>query len=150
MSNETTPAAKSGDTVTIEFTATLNDGREIAQTDEAGETFTIGEGRLFLAVEEALVGMNEGETKKVDVPAAEGFGERSQELLFQAPRDRMPPDIDLQPGLELSAKGPDGQPIRLVVRAVEGDSVTLDGNHPFAGEDVTFNLKLREIVSPAG
>lgn len=139
--------AKKGDTVTIDFTARLKDGQPVAESGEAGETFKIGEGRLFLAVEEALVGMDEGDEKNVNVPAAEGFGEHSKELLFKVERARLPADAEIKPGLVLTAQGPDNQPIRLVVREVQGDQVILDGNHPLAGQDVEFSLKLREIVS---
>ncbi|HZD24865.1 MAG TPA: peptidylprolyl isomerase [Alphaproteobacteria bacterium] len=139
-------AAKSGDTVAVHYTGTLSDGSEF-DSSAGGEpiSFTIGEGQVISGFEEAVVGMNPGEAKDITIPAEEAYGERRPELVQQVGRDQIPSEIDLQPGVRLQAQTPNGETLVLTVTDVVDDQVTLDANHPLAGEDLSFRLELVKV-----
>jgi len=106
----------------------------------------IGEGHFFNQVDDALIGMNPGETKKVVVPAADAFGEIDQDKIFTVPRSDMPEDLKPEIGDELLLTNDDDEELGVVVVASTVDTVTFDSNHPLAGEDLTFEITLREIL----
>ena len=164
--------AKIGDKVRINFTGTLEDGTIFDSTlesncshdecdDDCGDVddcgcghesgpmeLTIGEGNFFPQIEEALAGMAPGETKKLVVPSIEAFGEYDEEKVFEVPRSDMPEDLKPDVGDELTLTGDDGDELEVVVTAVSEESVTFDANHPLAGEDLTFEIELLEILAP--
>lgn len=162
-------AVKQGDTVTIHFVGTLDDGtifdstreentceHDGCETDECGTEgcgcdeagpmeLTIGGGEFFTQVEEALIGMAVGETKTVQIPAAEAFGEYDPEKVFTVPRSDLPEDMEPEIGHEYVLTNEDEEDIGVIVTEVNDDSVTFDTNHPLAGEDLTFEVELLEI-----
>jgi len=91
------------------------------------------------------VGMSVGQSKPFTIPSAEAYGERSEELVYVVDRAELPQGVDPTPGMALEAQGPDGQPFRLNVTAVDEATVTLDANHPLAGQDLTFEIELVAI-----
>jgi FKBP-type peptidyl-prolyl cis-trans isomerase 2 len=139
--------AKSGDTVRLHYTGTLNDGTEFdssAGRDPLG--FTIGAGDIIAGFEQAVIGMVLGESKSVTIASDRAYGARKSEMVQEVDRANIPAEIDLETGMELQASGPDGQMVRLTVIELNDGSVTLDANHPLAGKDLTFDLELVEIV----
>lgn len=139
--------AKTGDTVRVHYTGTLADGTEFESSVQREPIeITIGDGQVFPGFEEALVGMAEADTKTVTLEAENACGPRIPELVHSVERTLIPAEIDLQIGTELQATGPDGNHMRVVVIALSDDSVTLDANHPLAGEALTFNLQLVGFV----
>ncbi|WP_343347062.1 FKBP-type peptidyl-prolyl cis-trans isomerase [Sphingomicrobium sp. XHP0239] len=143
-------SAKQGDTVTIDFVVKKDDGTVVANTEETGaQTITLGGGEIFPPIEEALSGMSKGEQTSVDLPRDKGFGERRPELIVDIPRQSLPAEMDPQPGMGLQAQGPQGQPVNLVIVDVGDETVKADGNHPLAGEDLTFDLTVREVKAAA-
>lgn len=90
--------------------------------------------------------MSPGDTKVVNIPAAEAYGEHSAEMIAEFSRAEIGDDIQLEVGLVLSAQGPDGQALHFSVVSFTDEMVTLDGNHPLAGKDLTFDIELVEIV----
>jgi peptidylprolyl isomerase len=115
--------------------------------DESGPMeLTIGAGEFFTQIEEALVGMAVGEKKTVLIPAKDAFGEYDTEKVFNAPRTEMPEDLKPEVGDELTLSNDDDEEIDVTVVEVNEDSVTFDSNHPLAGEDLTFEIELVEIV----
>lgn len=144
----TTP--NSGDTVTIDYVLKRGDGAEIGNTSQTGpQEITLGSGQIFPQIEEALAGMEIGESKSVEIASDNAFGPRRDELILDIPRANLPPEPAPQPGMALQAQAPDGQPMTLYILEVGEEQVKVDGNHPLAGEDVTFDLTLREIKQAA-
>ena len=144
----TTP--NNGDTVTIDYAIRRGDGQEVRSTAPAGPPqVTLGSGEIFPQIEEALAGMEVGQEKSVEIPSDKAFGPRREEMVIDIPRANLPAEPAPQPGMQLQAQGQDGQPITLFVVEVDEDEVKADGNHPLAGEDVTFDLTLRDIKQAA-
>jgi peptidylprolyl isomerase len=159
--------AKKGDKVIINYTGTLDDGSVFDTTiketgcceddadccDEEGcgcDTgpmhLTIGEEDFFPQVEEALVGMAPGEKKVVTIPADDAFGEYDEEQVFSIPRQQLTGDIEPEVGMELELSGDDEEPVEVTVVEVSDDTITVDANHPLAGEDITYEIELLEIL----
>lgn len=139
--------AKSGDTVRIHYTGTLGDGTQF-DSSRGGEPleFTLGGGNIIPGFENAVLGMSAGETKTVTIASEDAYGPRNENLTQEVPRNAIPEDIDLAQGMVLHAQGPEGQTVSFTVVAFDDESVRVDGNHPLAGQDLTFALELVEIA----
>ena len=137
--------AHAGDTVHVHYTGTLANGREF-DSSRGGEpiAFTLGAGQVVPGFESAIMGMQRGESKTVTIPADEAYGAARPELMLRVPRTQVPPQIELEVGQQLQlGRGDDA--LVVVVRELGDDEVVLDGNHPLAGEDLTFDLELVRI-----
>ena len=140
--------AEAGDRVKINFTGKLEDGSVFANTaDSEPLEFQLGEGEIIPGVENAVEGMNVGESKTVKVPPEQAYGQRRDELLEEVGRDKFPKDIEPQVGQKFDVPQQEGPPMVVRVVDVSEQTVTLDGNHPLAGRDLTFELELIEIPS---
>lgn len=138
--------AKNGDNVKIHYTGTLEDGYVFdSSVDREPLEFTIGSGMVVPGFEKAVEGMGVGEKKKFTIPCAEAYGDYDEQLLWDVPRTQLPADSEPEPGMMLQAQTPEGEVLHLVVRKVEDENVTLDGNHPLAGKDLTFDVELVEV-----
>jgi len=136
-----------GQTVKVHYTGTLNDGSVFDTSKDAEPlTVTIGKGELIPGFEDALLGMAAGDSKNVTIAAEDAYGPRRADLVQEIGRDQFPPDMELEAGGAVLIRGPDGQPMRLMIQELSEESVTLDANHPLAGQDLTFALKLVEIL----
>jgi len=143
--------AEAGDRVKINFTGKLEDGSVFANTaDSEPLEFQLGEGEIIPGVENAVEGMNVGESKTVKVPPEQAYGQRRDELLEEVGRDKFPKDIEPQVGQKFDVPQQEGPPMVVRVVDVSEQTVTLDGNHPLAGRDLTFELELLEIPSKSG
>lgn len=142
------PEAKAGDTVKVHYTGKLKDGTQF-DSSEGREPleFTIDEGKIIPGFEQAVIGMSPGEHKTVVIPEAQAYGPRREEAVQEAPKSALPPELEpqLQEGMQLQANNPQGQPMILTVTRVGDESITLDANHPLAGQDLIFELELVEI-----
>ncbi len=139
--------AESGDTVRVHYTGRTDDGKEFdSSRDRDPLEVTLGRGQVIPGFENALTGMTAGDTKTVTIPEGDAYGPRRDELVHQVPRGDIPAEIELEPGRTLLAHTPDGNQLQLVVREVTDDNVTVDANHPLAGEDLTFDLEMVEVV----
>ena len=144
------PTAKQGDTVAIDFVVKTDAGQVVGNTEESGpQVVTLGKQEIFPAIEAALDGMEVGSVQQVKIESENAFGPRNEQLVIDVPRENLPPEPAPQPGMQLSAQGQDGQPIQLVITEVQENSVKADGNHPLAGEDLTFGVTLVEIKEAA-
>lgn len=166
--------AKKGDKVLINYTGTLDDGSIFDTTlqhgeccdDEScgcddtaggcedegcgcGETgpmeITIGNEDFFPQIEEALVGMAPGEKKTVVIPAEDAFGEYDEEEVFAINREQLTGDLVPEVGMVLELTGDDDEPVEVTVVEVNEDTITVDANHPLAGEDITYEIELLEL-----
>ena len=133
-----------GDKVKVHYTGTLNDG-EVFDSSEGKEPleFTIGSNQVIPGFENEIKTMKLKQEKTFKINPSEAYGEVNKELLVEVPRDKFPPQIDL--GGRLVLKGPDGQHIPAVVTKVTEDKVVIDMNHPLAGKELTFKVKVVEI-----
>lgn len=139
--------AKSGDTVRIHYTGTLSDGSTFDSSEGRDPLeFTLGTGQVIVGFDKAVDGMLVGENKTVNIPCDEAYGPSNPDARQDFPRDKVPDDVPLEIGTRLQLSGPSGQPIMVVVAEVTDETVVLDGNHPLAGQDLTFALELVEIV----
>jgi peptidylprolyl isomerase len=130
----------------VHYTGTLDDGQEFDSSRGLDPlTFTLGTGSVIKGFDDAVTGMAVGDEKRVTIPADEAYGPRRDELTLQLPRSELPSDLELEEGTQLRMEQ-DDQAIEVTVRQLDDTTVTLDANHPLAGEALTFDLRLVEIV----
>jgi FKBP-type peptidyl-prolyl cis-trans isomerase 2 len=138
--------AKTGDRVTIHYIGTLDNGRIFDSADDDNPlSFTIGQGEVFPALEEAVSGMKIGMAKNVEISAMQAFGPHRKENMVRLPRQQFPEDRILRIGEKIALAFADGEERIMRVVKEESDEVTLDGNHPLAGLDLTFAMQLVAI-----
>ena len=139
--------AKEGDTVRVHYSGKLEDGT-VFDTSEDGASmeFKIGAGELLKAFEEGVAGMAIGETKTIQIPAEEAYGPRKDEMVFEFDRTRAPENFDAEIGQELQMYRADGKPVTLTVIGKSEKSFTMDCNHSLAGKNLTFDVRLEEIL----
>jgi len=138
--------AKTGDVVRVHYTGKLADGT-VFDTSAGSEPleFTLGEGKVIPGFEEAVTGMQVGESKTVTIPADEAYGQRRDDMVFKVERDDLPADIDPEVGMQLQMNQGDGSIAIVTITEVSETTITLDANHPLAGQDLIFDIELVEI-----
>jgi peptidylprolyl isomerase len=137
--------AETGDAVTVHYTGTLDDGTVFDSSRDADPLqFTLGEGAVIAGFEQAVLGQQVGDAVKVDIAPEHGYGEREEERVISVERSQIPAEVDCVPGMALQADTPDG-PVVFWVLGSEGDQVTLDGNHPLAGKQLSFEIEVVDI-----
>ena len=136
---------EAGSTVGIEYTLTLEDGTKV-DSNVGGEAlrFEQGSGQIIPGLDKQLIGMHVGEAKQVKVAPAEGYGEVDPAAFTEVPVSELPEDAR-EPGMMLVAHDDQGHTQRLRVDKVEGDTATLDFNHPLAGKTLIFDIKILEV-----
>ncbi|MEX2593207.1 MAG: peptidylprolyl isomerase [Anditalea sp.] len=139
--------ATKGNKVKVHYTGKLNDGT-VFDTSENREPleFTVGDGNMIKGFDTAVQGMEPGSNKSVVIPSDEAYGEKKEEMMVDIPIDQVPADIKPEVGMDLSIQNQEGQPMPVKVVNVDPEKITLDANHPLAGQDLTFDIKLVEIV----
>lgn len=140
--------AKQGDTVKVNYSGVLKDGTEFdSSVGRDPLQFIIGDGMLIPAFEEAVVGMNPGDSKTIDVPAEEAYGPYIDDLVIELDRNQVPPSIEPEVGMQLQITQDDGSATVVKVLKATDAKVYLDANHPLAGKDLTFSVQLVEILN---
>jgi len=138
--------AKSGDTVKIHYTGTLDDGSQFDSS--AGRDpleFTLGSGQVIPGFDNAVEGMAVGEQKSVRIEPEDGYGPRHDQMIQEVPKSALPDDLEPKTGMGLQARAPDGRILDLTVTEVSEDTITVDGNHPLAGKALNFDIELVSI-----
>lgn len=138
---------KNGDTVRVHYTGKLTSGEQFDSS--AGREpleFTVGAGQMIKGFDAALPGMNIGEKKTISIQPEEGYGERSDEAIINFPKENVPEDMQLEPGMSLTLSNQYGQPFPVVVQEIKEDVIVLDANHFLAGQELVFDIELVEIV----
>lgn len=135
-------SAKPGDTVRVHYTGKLGDG-SVFDSSEGRDPleFTVGSGQVIPGFDAAVSGMSPGDERSVTIPAADAYGDRKDDLVIEVERAQLPPDIDPAVGQQLQLSQ-EGRAFVVTVADVAPESITLDANHPLAGEDLTFDLHL--------
>jgi peptidylprolyl isomerase len=138
-------AANTGDRVRVHYTGKLDDG-SIFDSSEGGDPleFRLGGGEVIPGFEQAVAGMAPGDERRVTIPAGEAYGPRREDLVLVVRRQELPEEMQPEVGLQLQMSQ-DGQQFVVTISDVTEEDVVLDANHPLAGEDLTFELKLVDI-----
>lgn len=139
--------ARKGDTVSVHYTGRLEDGTVFDTT--AGRdplVFTMGNEETIPGFEEAVSGMKPGELKRVRVPAKKAYGPRREEMLMRLKRDQLPEELEPQIGERLQLNQQDGFAMVVTITDIAGSCVTVDANHPLAGKDLVFDIRLVKVV----
>jgi peptidylprolyl isomerase len=135
--------AKHGDTVQIHYTGTLEDGTVFDSSEGRDPlSFTLGQGQVISGFEEAALGMEVGETRTARIDVDDAYGQRRDDLVLEVPREQLPDELEVDVGTPLQLQQPDGQAVPVTVAALDETTVTLDANHPLAGQALTFEMTL--------
>lgn len=139
--------AQKGSRVLVQYTGRFDDGT-IFDTSIGREPlqFVLGEGKVIPGFESMIEGMGTGEEKTEKIPAEQAYGPYLEELILEVPKDQIPPHINPEVNSQLQITQQNGQVAVVRVTEVTDDAVTLDANHPLAGKDLTFEIKVLEVV----
>ncbi len=138
--------ANMGSTVRLHYTCKLDDGAVLVNSREQEPIeFTVGQGEVLPGIDEAVQGMEAGQSKTIQVPPEKAFGPRRDELMQEVPRGQLPEGMEPQVGQRLTVSHPDGQSTNVTVAGVSDATVTLDANHPLADRNLNFELEVLEV-----
>lgn len=131
---------------TIHYTLTDNDGQTL-DSSSGGDplAYLHGAGNIIPGLEKALEGKVEGDTVSVTVEPGEGYGERNEDLVQSVPRAAFEGVDNVEAGMQFEAQSPDGNVVRVTVTEVGDDQVTVDANHPLAGQTLNFDVEVAEV-----
>lgn len=132
----------------VTMTYQLHDGSGALleeRTPEAPCSFIAGLGQILPAVEAALMGQMKGYATSLILPAERAYGVYRKELRAHVSRQSFPSEIKLEKGMRFSTSGPNGEPVVVTIIDVVGDRITIDGNHPLAGKELRFDLKVLDV-----
>ncbi len=139
--------AKQGDTVHVHYTGKLGDGTVFDTSRERYPLqFNIGKGAVIAGFEQAVVGMNVGESKTVIIPVDQAYGPRREDMVVTMDRSQLPVDLNPSVGQRLEMTQSDDQNILVTVTAVTDTTMTLDANHPLSGKELVFDIELVKIL----
>lgn len=136
--------------VAIDYRLTLASGEEI-DSSPGGQPFGFitGAGQVIPGLEKGLMGKTAGDQAKIVIEPEDGYGPVNENLFQDIPKSQFPDDCEIEPGMTFQAQGPHG-PIMLTVKEInDDDSVTVDLNHPLAGQRLHFDVKVMEVREPS-
>ena len=143
--NEIAPGSR----VTLHLALTFTDGTEALSTfGEEPETLVLGDGTLTPGLELALYGLKAGDEQTLTLTAEQAFGFRDEEQVHPIPRDRFPPEMELAEGQVIGFTTPEGTEVAGTVLELGEDAVTVDFNHPLAGHEIVFRVRILEVANP--
>ena len=139
---------KKGDSVKVHYIGTLNDGNEFDNSYKRGSTldFKVGEGKMIKGFDSALLGMEVGEKKSINLEPKDAYGERIEEAIQTVSKEQFGDPKNITEGSRVNGQTQDGRPVSALVMEINEDNVVLDLNHPFAGKELNFEIELVEIV----
>ena len=138
--------AKDGNTVKIRITGRKADGTVFTMSaDSAPIEFVLGEGQVLPGIEAAAVGMSVGQSKTVQVAAEHAYGLRRDDLVQSVPKSCLPENLPLKVGQRMRIGEAGGETLIATIIEVASEEVTLDGNHPLAGQDLTLEIEMVQI-----
>ncbi|NWG07038.1 MAG: peptidylprolyl isomerase [Chloroflexi bacterium] len=141
-------SVQNGVVVSMEYTLKV-DG-EVIDSSEGQEPleFLTGHGNIISGLEREMIGMKVGDSKDVVVLPADGYGEYDEEAYLDVPRGQFPKDMQVEEGMELTVRDDSGQGRYARIESVEGETVRLNFNHPLAGDELHFNVKVVNLREP--
>jgi peptidylprolyl isomerase len=139
--------AKTVDKVKVHFEGFLEDGTVFGSTmDEEPFEFTIGEKNMLPGFEDAVIGMQKGDTKTITLSPEEAYGSHKKELVHVMDRSSFPQEINLEIGKRLQVRTQDEKYVIVTIKDVTDDSIVIDENDPLAGKTLIFKVELVEII----
>jgi len=139
--------AREDDTVRVHYTVKLDNDTIVGSTkDQEPLQFTLGKGQVLPGFEQAVVGMNSGESKTVLVTADQAFGPHLDEMVVAVDRGRLPEGLNPKEGDRIQLQTRSGETVAVGVTGVSESTITIDGNHPLAGKDLIFDIEFIEVV----
>lgn len=138
---------KTGDVVKVHYTGKLVNGEQFdSSIGREPLEFTVGAGQMIKGFDAAMPGMNLGEKKTINIAPEDAYGPRSEEAIIEFPKENVPADMVLEPGMPLTLSNQAGQPVPVIVVEVKEDIIILDANHFLAGQELVFDIELVEIA----
>ena len=139
--------AKDGDTVKVNYTGKLKDGTVFDKNEKDNPLqFTIGSGQIIKGFNDAVINMETGEKKTVEISQDMAYGPYMKDMVITVDREHLPKDMNPKVNEQLYVEGNDGRKLLVTVVKTEKDSITLDANHPLAGKDLIFDIELIDIA----
>lgn len=137
---------KNGDRVKVHYTGKLENGEVFdSSRDRQPLEFIVGEGNVIPGFEKAVLDMEIGEQKSVEIPPEEAYGPRREELVVDVDRSEFPSHIEPSIGQRLQLQQPEGSIVNLIITGMSDETITLDANHPLAGMTLFFEVEMMEI-----
>jgi len=138
--------AKAGNNVKVHYTGKLDDGTVFDSSVEREPLqFSLGSGNVIPGFEEAIIGMTPGQSKTATIPPDQAYGPQREELVIIVEKEQIPSDLSVEVGQQLQISQNDGEVIPVIVTDISDSQVTLDANHPLAGQQLTFDIELVEV-----
>ena len=137
---------EAGNQVSVHYTGTFEDG-EVFDSSQGRDplSFEVGAGQMIQGFDQAVLGMKEGESKKITLAPEEAYGPRNEELLVDIPNENFPEDMKLEVGMMLQLTNQQGQPVPATVAEINEENVKMDVNHPMAGKTLNFDIEIVEV-----
>ena len=128
--------------VVIDYVLKDDDGNTIDQSSDGNFSYIHGTKSIIPGLENAMAGKLAGDNLEVRIEPADAYGERDLANIQRVPRNLFPENIELSAGMQFQAASPEGNPLFVKVTAVKDDEVVVDGNHPLAGMNLNFSIKV--------
>jgi peptidylprolyl isomerase len=139
--------AKMNDKVKVHYSGALSDGTVFDSSLEREPfEFTIGQGMVIPGFEKGIIGMSEGDSRMVSITSDDAYGPYRDDLVGVIDKSRKPENIDLEIGMVLQMRSPEGSITNVTIKDIGDEGITLDLNHPLAGKDLVFEIKLMEVL----
>ena len=136
-----------GNNVKLHYKGTLTDGTQFDNSYDRGDPMevTAGTGKLIAGFDNALIGMKEGQKKSITIGYNDAYGPRNEEAFTTVPRTTFPQGFDFEIDAPVQGTGPQGNPLFARISDFNDEEVTLDLNHPLAGQDLNFDIEVLEV-----
>ena len=136
-----------GNSVKVHYVGTLNDGNEFDNSYKRGSTldFQVGNGQMIKGFDDAIMEMEVGDKKKINIKPEEAYGQRNENAIIAVEKKNFPTDFNFNVGEMVQGTTEQGQPINAVILEIQESDVILDANHPLAGQELNFEIELVEI-----
>lgn len=137
---------KNGDTVRVHYHGRLTDGTTFDSSEGRDPLeFQVGAGMVIKGFDNGVIDMQVGDKRTLEIPVDEAYGPKNAELIMEFPKDNIPAELNPEVGMDLQMSNPEGQVFPVKVAAIGSEFITLDANHPLAGEALVFDIELVEI-----
>ncbi|GAA3925225.1 FKBP-type peptidyl-prolyl cis-trans isomerase [Chitinophaga oryziterrae] len=137
---------KNGDTVRVHYHGRLTDGTTFDSSEGRDPLeFQVGAGMVIKGFDNGVIDMKVGDKRTLEIPVDEAYGPKNAELIMEFPKDNIPAELNPEVGMDLQMSNPEGQVFPVKVAAIGSEFITLDANHPLAGEALVFDIELVEI-----
>jgi FKBP-type peptidyl-prolyl cis-trans isomerase SlyD len=143
-----TDTVQNNKVVSMEYTLQVENEEIDSSKGQDPLQFLVGHGNIISGLEREMIGMKVGDSKDVVIDPADGYGEFDENAFMNVPRDAFPNDMPVEEGAELTVRDDEGQARYARIDAVDGDTVTLNFNHPLAGDELHFNVKIVGLREP--